>query len=92
MRILVAAALLAAGCSTVAPTEAGARGKCDASKAQKLIGQSRSAKLGADALRLSGASALRWIAVGTMVTMDFRENRINLRLNSMNRVAKVDCG
>ena len=92
MRILVAAALLAAGCATTPPAEAGAKGKCDASRAQKLIGRTRSAKLGSEALRLSGATALRWIPPGAMVTMDFRENRINLRVDPKNKVVKVDCG
>ncbi len=92
MRILVAAALLAAGCATAPPAEAGATGKCDASRAQKLLGRVRSAKLAAEARRLSGATALRWIAPGAMVTMDFRESRINLRLDPRNKVVKIDCG
>jgi hypothetical protein len=91
MRILAAAALLAAGCAT-APAEVGGSGKCDAARAQKLVGRIRSAELGAEALRLSGAKALRWIAPGTMVTMDYREDRLNLRIDPKNKVVKVDCG
>ena len=93
MRIpMAAAALLAAACATAPPAEAGASGKCDASRAQKLIGRARSAKLDAEARRLSGATALRWIKAGAMVTMDYRENRINLRLDTKNRIVKVSCG
>ena len=92
MRIAVAAALLAAGCATAPPAEAGGQGKCDASRAQKLIGRTKSAGLAAEAKRLSGATALRWIAPGTMVTMDYREDRINLRVDSKDRLIKVDCG
>ena len=92
MRILALAALLAAGCATAPAAEAGATGGCDSSRAQKLLGRTKSARLGAQALRLSGATALRWIAPGSMVTMDFRENRINLRVDSKNRVVKIDCG
>jgi uncharacterized protein involved in type VI secretion and phage assembly len=91
MRILIAAAVLTAGCATAAPPERGA-GKCDAAKAQKLIGRARSAGLGAQAKRLSGAASLRWIAPGTMVTMDYREDRLNLRVDPAGRVVKVDCG
>ena len=86
------AALLTAGCVTAPAAEAGATGKCEASRAQKLLGRTRSAKLGAEALRLSGATALRWIAPGTMVTMDYRENRINLRVDPKNKLVRVDCG
>ena len=65
---------------------------CNAAKAGKLVGRSRSAKVGNEALRLSGARTLRWIAPGTMVTMDYREDRLNLRVDSAGRVVKVDCG
>ncbi|HEX9948491.1 MAG TPA: I78 family peptidase inhibitor [Allosphingosinicella sp.] len=86
------AALVAAGCAGAPPAEAVGAGKCDAAKAQKLIGRTRSAAVGAEALRLSGAKSLRWIAPGTMVTMDYREDRLNLRLDPKNKVVKVDCG
>jgi hypothetical protein len=94
MRLAAGAVLMAmAGCATAAeevPVRGG--GSCDASKAQKLIGRARSARLGAEALRLSGATALRWIPPGAMVTMDYRENRINLRLDTRSKVIKADCG
>jgi hypothetical protein len=92
MKILIAAAVLAAGCATAAVPERGAGGRCDAARAQKLIGRVKSAKVGKDALRLTGARALRWIAPGTMVTMDYREDRVNLRVDAASRVVKVDCG
>ncbi len=93
MRLVAGALLAMAGCATAAeevPVRGG--GRCDASKAQKLIGQARSDKLGARALRLSGATAQRWIGPGAMVTMDYRENRINLRVDPDGKVVKVDCG
>ena len=89
MRIMVMAALVAAGCGT---EPAQGSGRCDAAKAEKLVGRAKSAKVGAQALRLSGAGTLRWIAPGTMVTMDYREDRLNLRLDRAGRVVKVDCG
>ncbi len=92
MRSLAVAALLTAGCATAPPAEAGGSGKCEAGKAEILIGRKRSDEVGAEALRLSGATALRWIAPGTMVTMDYREDRVNLRVDSAGRVMKVDCG
>lgn len=91
MRALAAAALLAAGCATAPPADAvGAR--CNAAKAQKLVGRSKSAEAATEALRLSGARTLRWIAPGQMVTMDYREDRLNLRVDPAGKVVKVDCG
>jgi hypothetical protein len=68
MRISAIAALLAAGCATAPPAEAGSGGRCDAAKAHKLIGRA------------------------TVVTMDYREDRLNLRVNSGGRVISINCG
>ncbi|HEX8380533.1 MAG TPA: I78 family peptidase inhibitor [Allosphingosinicella sp.] len=92
MKMVIIAALATAGCATVPPAEAGGGGGCDAAKAQKLIGREKTEKLGGEALRLSGAKTLRWIAPGTIVTMDYREDRLNLRVDPAGRVVKVDCG
>ena len=94
MRLAAAAfAMAMAGCATAAeevPVRGG--GACDSTKAQKLVGRARSARLGEEALRLSGATTLRWIPPGGMVTMDYREDRLNLRLDSKNKVVKIGCG
>lgn len=97
-RLMVGVLLMTmSGCATPPPAEAEEvpvrnPGSCDASKAQALIGKARSKELGADALRLAGARALRWIAPGTMVTMDYREDRLNLHVDERGRVTKVACG
>jgi hypothetical protein len=96
---MVAGALLMtmSGCATTPPAGAeevpvrGA-GSCDSSKGQGLIGRERSNDLGAEALRLTGARAVRWIPEGGIVTMDFRKDRVNLHLDARNRVTKVNCG
>ena len=90
MRLIAIAAALTAGCATAPAAVAPER--CDAAKAQKLLGRTRSEALGAEALRLSGAAALRWIPPGAMATMDHRQNRINLRVDPNDKVVKVDCG
>jgi hypothetical protein len=85
-----------AGCAAVPSAEAqvpvrGA-GSCDAAKARSLVGKVRSQAVGAKALRLSGAARLRWIPKGSMVTMDYREDRLNLRLDARNRIVRIACG
>jgi hypothetical protein len=72
--------------------ERGTGRRCDASKAQGLVGQPASQALGAEAVRLTGAGALRWISMGAMVTMDYREDRLNIHLDGENRVVKIACG
>jgi len=67
-------------------------GKCDAAGAQSLVGQQASSALGADALRRTGATGLRWIPPDVAVTTDYREDRLNIELDRSNRVTAVRCG
>jgi hypothetical protein len=99
--VLGTAAMMTMGCAQVPPAEAaeesvpvhGETGKtCDAAPAQRLIGRTRSAALGEEAKRLSGAAALRWIPPGTMVTADYREDRLNIELDGNNKVIRIACG
>ena len=65
---------------------------CDASKAQSLLGRTESAETESEAKRLSGAGIVRWIPEGGMVTMDYREDRLNLRLDASGKINGIDCG
>jgi hypothetical protein len=67
-------------------------GSCDAGKARSLIGREKSEPLGAEALRLSGARTIRWIRPGDVVTMDYREDRLNIHLDGQNKVVRIACG
>ena len=66
--------------------------RCDASGAQGLIAQQATQELGARALQLTGARTIRWIRLGDAVTMDYREDRLNISLDSRNRVERLTCG
>lgn len=96
MRAL-AAFLFLSGCTTVAaeeqPVPAQATGgTCNAAPAQGLIGRPSSPELGAEAQRLTGAARMRWTRPGQMVTMDYREDRLNIDLDEQGRVTGLRCG
>ena len=97
MRPLVGAlAMMTMACTAVppedeAPREVGA-GTCTTSGLQDLAGQAATSELGAEALRRSGARTLRWIRPGDAVTMDYREDRLNVHLDAENRVERFQCG
>jgi hypothetical protein len=67
-------------------------GQCDATKARMLAGKPATSELGSEALRLTGARSLRWIPLGSAVTMDYREDRLNIELDGRNRITAVRCG
>jgi hypothetical protein len=97
MKALIGALLMmSAGCAAAPPSEDEAApkggGSCDAAPAQKLVGRPKSESVGAEARQLSGAAALRWIPEGMMVTMEFREGRLNLHLDAQNRIVRINCG
>ena len=65
---------------------------CNAAKAQALVGRPASSEIGAEALRLSGAGLLRWLRPGDIVTMEYREDRLNVEIDANNRVRAIRCG
>jgi hypothetical protein len=97
MRLAAGAVLMMVmtGCVTPVGAEPMAErggGHCDAAPAKVVVGKAKSKALGARAMRLSGATAIRWIGPDSMVTMDFREDRLNLHLDKSNKVVRVRCG
>jgi hypothetical protein len=91
--------LMAAACSTMAADEPepAVRGEtpsytCRAEGMDRFVGRDGTPETGAEILRASGAKTLRWLRPGMAVTMDFRNDRVNLRIASDNRVQSVSCG
>ncbi len=97
MREMIALlAILGAGCTTVAanePVHGETSGRiCKADGLDNFVGQTATQENGAEILRRSGAAVLRWIPHGSAVTMDFREDRVNVKLDPQNKIENVSCG
>ena len=88
--------MMTMACAAVPPGEEPPRevgvGACTTEGLQDLAGQPATSALGVEAMRRSGARALRWIRPGDAVTMDYREDRLNVRLDAENRVEAFNCG
>ena len=93
MRVILLTILLT-GCTTVADTGPAhpSEAKCELEPLKPLIGQTGTSELAAEALRLSGARSLRWKSPGSMVTMDYRPDRLNVSIDGTSRVTAFDCG
>ncbi len=78
-----------AACETI--PHAGA-GKCNTARVQNFVGILGTADVGPVLLKRSGARTIRWLAPGTMATMDYRLDRLNVRINGRNFVTGLDCG
>lgn len=65
---------------------------CDATNAQWAVGQAASRATVDKAVTDSGSSTSRVIKPGQAVTMDFREDRLNIEVDDKNVVTAVRCG
>jgi hypothetical protein len=43
-------------------------------------------------MKQTGATKIRWVAKGMMVTMDYREDRLTVYLDAANRIERASCG
>jgi peptidase inhibitor I78 family protein len=82
---LTSLAILAA-CATAADPLAGSR-TCGADRLQHLLGQP-----GSQVALLGLPGPLRMIDPGTMVTQDFRPDRINFEMDEAGNIRRISCG
>lgn len=94
---VTALAMMTVACATT-PTEDGGSShpgghqQCNAEGLQNLVGQAATAELGAEAMQRSHSRSVRWIRPGDAVTMDLRQDRLNIELDAEGRVARFSCG
>ena len=97
-RALLFAPVLLAGCATEGsgriPIDSVPPGsKCQQSGALDTFrGQPASTELAARNMTASRAHKLRWVPFGAMITMEYSENRVTVRLDQQNRVLSATCG
>lgn len=88
------AALACVGCVQERPQAdlpVATAGACTTERLASLVGKQRSEATAAEALRLSGAKTLRWIEPGMAVTMDYREDRLNLHVTAGGTIERAAC-
>jgi len=66
--------------------------KCDAKGTDRFIGQLGSGSTGAAIKRATKAAVLRWSPPNTMLTMDYREDRVTVWLDQNKKITKIRCG
>ena len=97
---LPAALLALAGCMTTAtapaPEEEPLRkmpaGTCDAAPVQVHVGKRATGELGAQILAQSTAKTLRWGPPDSVWTMDYRDDRVNVRYDRDMIITTITCG
>lgn len=92
MKALLLAAVVVAGCTPVEFRGSQEPHICKAEALGDLVGKRASDARGDVLLKRSGASTLRWIAPGAMVTQDYRQERLNVHTDDKGRITRVSCG
>lgn len=93
--LTLATALLAAGCSTAdkpAPKPAAPSQGCTSSAVEHLQGQVATAELLEQARRQAGASTARVLTPGSVVTLEYNGQRLNLNVDDQRVITRVSCG
>ena len=65
---------------------------CNAEKAQHHVGHDATQAMGGAILKDSGARTLRWGPPDGVWTMDYREDRVNVRYDEKMKITAVSCG
>ncbi|MFL0355687.1 I78 family peptidase inhibitor [Erythrobacter sp. GH1-10] len=78
--------------STPEPAEKPATFRCDAAPVQYHVGHKATQAMGAAILKESGAKTLRWGPPDSAWTMDYRDDRVNVRYDRDMVITAVTCG
>lgn len=73
-------------------TPATAQGPCRNEGLDRFVGQTASADLGAELLKASGARTLRWGGPDTVMTTDFRADRLTVSYDEKMAITSARCG
>jgi len=65
---------------------------CDAAAVQGHLGHDATAAMGAAILTQSGAQTLRWGPPNSAWTMDYRQDRVNVRYDDAMKIIELTCG
>ena len=76
----------------VREVEAGSEGACKPFAENRFVGQTATQALGAEILETTGAKTFQWVGPDTMVTMDFRPDRVRVSYDADLVVTSVRCG
>jgi hypothetical protein len=66
--------------------------ECSAAAAQYAVGQKTSVELATKLMQKTGSKTVRWIPPRSAVTMDFRNDRLNIGYDDAMIITQISCG
>ena len=92
LMLLLALAQTGAGPGATVPSAGSGQAVCAAEPAEVLVGEHYRRHVPTRAKQLSGARVVRVVMPGEMVTDDFREDRLTIRVDHRRLITAVRCG
>jgi len=92
MKRLVLIGFLVTACAPVAPLPGPPQGRCATAALGNLVGRAATPMLVNRAQHRARASMARVLRPGQVVTMEYREGRLNVNVDAANRVKSFTCG
>lgn len=65
---------------------------CNAAAAASYVGQTANADVGSAIVKATGARTLRWGPPRSAMTMDYRQDRVNVIYDDAYKITQVTCG
>lgn len=86
-----------AACTSTPPVDTGGplppqTARCDAGAAQSFVGKNADAPVVEQARIAAGADVARVLKPGQVVTMEYRDGRLNINVDARNTITGVRCG
>jgi len=93
-KLVFLAPTLLAACAATQPLVHGVTPghSCHARTPGEFVGHPATSETGAAILSATHAAVLRWAPPGVMLTMDYREDRVTVRIGPDGRISAVSCG
>lgn len=93
-RLAIVSPLFLAACAAAGPPVHGVTPghKCRVTNKGQFVGQPATSGLGAAIMHETRAAVLRWAPPGVMLTMDYREDRVTVRIGPEGKVTAINCG
>ena len=86
-------ALLTACAAAQPPVHGMTQGhRCQSETVGSFVGRAATSETGAAILEATHAAVLRWAPPGAMLTMDYRYDRVTVRIGPDGRIGSVSCG
>jgi hypothetical protein len=92
MKLLAFPALALVACAPQPPLSAGPSGKCSIVRLGKFIGKTLTVDIIHQAMKRAGVTNSRGISPGQAVTMDYREDRLNIYTDAKGNISRFTCG